>query len=65
MKPIVSTLTKEFEENCYNVRTFTMPRSDSPVLVAEMNLEMKKTLMFYNHYDVQPEEPIEAWKTPP
>jgi acetylornithine deacetylase/succinyl-diaminopimelate desuccinylase-like protein len=65
MKPIVSTLTKEFEEKGYNVRTFTMPRSDSPVLVAEMNLEMKKTLMFYNHYDVQPEEPIEAWKTPP
>jgi len=65
MKPIVSTLTKEFEEKGYNVRTFTTPDSNSPVLVAEMNLKMKNTLMFYNHYDVQPEEPMEAWKTPP
>jgi acetylornithine deacetylase/succinyl-diaminopimelate desuccinylase-like protein len=65
MKPIVSILAKEFKEKGYNVRTITMQDSDSPVLVAEMNLKMKKTLMFYNHYDVQPEEPIDEWKSPP
>ena len=65
MKPIITLLTKEFEQKDYKVQTFAIEGSNSPVLVAEKNLNMKKTLMFYNHYDVQPEEPLEEWKTPP
>ena len=65
MKPVIALLTKEFEQRDYKVETFAIEGSNSPVLVAEKNLKMKKTLMFYNHYDVQPEEPVEEWKTPP
>jgi acetylornithine deacetylase/succinyl-diaminopimelate desuccinylase-like protein len=65
MKPIVAQLTQEFEKRGYTVQTFSMSGSGSPIIVAEMNLGMDRTLMFYNHYDVQPEEPLEDWKTLP
>ncbi len=63
MKPIVDQLTEEFEKRGYIVHVFST--SGAPVVVAEKNLGMKKTLMFYNHYDVQPEEPLEEWKSSP
>jgi len=63
MKPIIIRLTEEFEKRGYVVQTFQT--SGAPVFVAEMNRGMSKTLLFYNHYDVQPEEPLDEWKSPP
>lgn len=63
MEPIISELTKEFEKRGYEVKVF--PTSGSPVLVAELNMDKKKTLLFYNHYDVQPEDPVDEWVSPP
>jgi acetylornithine deacetylase/succinyl-diaminopimelate desuccinylase-like protein len=37
----------------------------SPVVTAERKGQSGKTLLFYNHYDVQPPEPLELWETPP
>ncbi|MBI3244132.1 MAG: M20/M25/M40 family metallo-hydrolase [Chloroflexi bacterium] len=42
-----------------------MPTDGSPVVYAEAEGDSDKTLLFYNHYDVQPPEPLELWETPP
>ncbi|MBW8012915.1 MAG: M20/M25/M40 family metallo-hydrolase [Chloroflexi bacterium] len=42
-----------------------MPSGGPPVVFAERKGESDKTLMFYNHYDVQPPEPLELWDSPP
>ncbi len=37
----------------------------NPVVFAEFNGKSDKTVLFYNHYDVQPPEPLDEWKTKP
>ena len=36
-----------------------------PIVRAEAKGKVNHTVMIYGHYDVQPEEPLELWKTPP
>ncbi|MGB9676405.1 MAG: M20/M25/M40 family metallo-hydrolase [Candidatus Bathyarchaeales archaeon] len=41
-------------------------KKGNPVVYGELKSKSaKKTLLFYNHYDVQPPEPIEKWIYPP
>jgi len=42
-------------------------RGSSPVVAGKLRSKRnpRKTVLFYNHYDVQPPEPLELWKTPP
>jgi acetylornithine deacetylase/succinyl-diaminopimelate desuccinylase-like protein len=43
-----------------------MPTGGAPVVFGERKgKNTGKTLLFYNHYDVQPPEPLELWETPP
>ncbi|MFD1125430.1 M20/M25/M40 family metallo-hydrolase [Lentilactobacillus raoultii] len=37
----------------------------NPVIYAEFTGNSDKTVLFYNHYDVQPPEPLNEWRTKP
>src|SRR5215216_3543572 len=42
-----------------------METKGAPVVFGERKGKSDKTLLIYNHYDVQPPEPLELWETPP
>jgi acetylornithine deacetylase/succinyl-diaminopimelate desuccinylase-like protein len=41
------------------------PTAGAPVVFGERKGKSDKTLLIYNHYDVQPPEPLELWESPP
>ena len=45
--------------------TEILPSAGHPVVVAERPGRSDRTLLIYNHYDVQPAEPLELWTSPP
>ena len=45
--------------------TDVMPSGGPPVVVAERGGASDRTLIIYNHYDVQPPEPLDLWTSPP
>ena len=51
------------EAHGFHVESFETP--GNPILVGTMAGASERTLLFYNHYDVQPPEPLELWETPP
>jgi acetylornithine deacetylase/succinyl-diaminopimelate desuccinylase-like protein len=52
-----------FRKYGFEVHKFDTP--GNPIIVAKMNGKDEKNLLFFNHYDVQPPEPMEEWITPP
>jgi acetylornithine deacetylase/succinyl-diaminopimelate desuccinylase-like protein len=42
-----------------------LPTLGQPVVVGRAAGASERTLLFYNHYDVQPPEPLEKWHAPP
>src|SRR5262245_42192023 len=52
----------------FRARGFTteiLPTGGAPVVFAERAGASDRTLLIYNHYDVQPAEPLELWSSPP
>ncbi|MBN2548954.1 MAG: M20/M25/M40 family metallo-hydrolase [Anaerolineales bacterium] len=48
-----------------NFEVRIMPTPGAPVVFAERAGRSQNTLLIYNHYDVQPPEPLELWDSPP
>lgn len=64
MEDAVSYLDDLFEE-AFSIIPEKLPTEGFPVVYAELQGKSDKILSFYNHYDVQPEDPIELWKSLP
>ncbi|MFB5674371.1 M20/M25/M40 family metallo-hydrolase [Paenibacillus terreus] len=73
-QPSVAAQNRGIEETVVLVETHLkkltdkverIPTSGNPILYGEIHTGKTKTLSFYNHYDVQPEEPVELWDSPP
>ena len=59
---LVGKLLQQFG---FTVEEFS-PSKGPRVVFAELASKTgRRTLVFYNHYDVQPVEPVELWKNPP
>ncbi|MDR0655901.1 MAG: M20/M25/M40 family metallo-hydrolase [Treponema sp.] len=48
-----------------NVEPEIIPTAGNPMLYGELKGTGKRVLGFYNHYDVQPPEPLDEWKSDP
>ncbi|MEE8442793.1 MAG: M20/M25/M40 family metallo-hydrolase [Dehalococcoidia bacterium] len=59
-------LTRQMlEETGFAAKVLPTEDPRYPVVYAERAGRSPKQLLFYNHYDVQPEEPLELWDSPP
>lgn len=72
--PSVSTIHQGIDECAEKVsqlldkagfNTQIIPTEGHPVVFGEKKGLSDKTLLFYDHYDVQPPEPLDEWVSPP
>ncbi|MCS7094920.1 MAG: M20/M25/M40 family metallo-hydrolase [Thaumarchaeota archaeon] len=59
-----SSVTRELMSEV-GLRTETLDTGGYPAVFGEAKEERHGTLLFYNHYDVQPPDPVELWESPP
>lgn len=61
MAKLLSGIMREHNVNTKIMRVM----GGYPVIYGEIEGESPTTLLFYDHYDVQPPEPLDQWSTPP
>ena len=60
IKECAGLVSEMLEEIGVRTDTYT-DHGGNPVVFGEIKAEAHATLMFYNHYDVQPPEPVDGW----
>lgn len=63
MKECAALVAEMLKARGFKVQVMDTP--GAPVVFGERKGRSNKTLLIYNHYDVQPPEPLELWETPP
>ena len=63
MKECAALVGEMLKARGFDVRI--MDTQGAPVVYGERKGSSDRTLLIYNHYDVQPPEPLELWETPP
>lgn len=63
LRECASLVAEMLEQRGFAVQV--METGGAPVVYAERSGRSSRTLLFYNHYDVQPAEPLELWDSPP
>jgi acetylornithine deacetylase/succinyl-diaminopimelate desuccinylase-like protein len=61
----VIKIKKILEDSGLNVQILLMEGANPLVYGEYIPENYDKTIIFYNHYDVQPADPLELWKSPP
>ena len=51
--------------NEHEINTAPYQTPGFPIIIGKKEGKSKRTLLFYNHYDVQPADPLELWDHPP
>lgn len=64
MRVTPDLIEQTLQENGFQTRQLCVEGA-SPVVYAELAGEENGTLLLYNHYDVQPVDPLELWISPP
>lgn len=62
MKECAALVAEMLKARGFKVEIMQTP--GAPVVFGERKGKSSKTLLIYNHYDVQPPEPLELWETP-